>query len=403
MEITNIPIDKLNPATYNPRLDLKPEDKEYQDIKRSIIEFTLVEPLVINKDMTVIGGHQRLKVLKDLQYKEVPCIVVDLDKQKEKMLNIALNKISGDWDRVKIKDLILELDTGEYDITLTGWGQQEMEDLMTEFYIEEPKDDDIPELPKEPESKLGDLYQLGNHRILCGDATKKEDIEKLMNGEKADLVFTDPPYNIGFSYNQHKDKLKYDDYKNFCKRFFELLDCSKIIITPGPRNLGIWYEIMNVKDIGWAKEIIEDDEFEKDKIYDEGIWYKKNARSGASCFRLRLCEPIIFYGKFSKKRNYDIFEYTRIIKRELTEARKDAGAVTVAPGKPVKFMVDIIKSFSDRESIVKDVFLGNGTTLIACEKTKRTCYGLELDPLYCDVIIKRWEEYTNKKAVILNG
>ena len=137
MQITNIPIDKLKPAKYNPRLDLQPEDKEYQDIKRSITEFTLVEPLVINKDMTVIGGHQRLKVLKDLQYKEVPCIVVDLDKQKEKMLNISLNKISGDWDRVKIKDLLLELDTGEYDITLTGWGEQEIEDLMTEFHIEE--------------------------------------------------------------------------------------------------------------------------------------------------------------------------------------------------------------------------------------------------------------------------
>jgi len=133
MQITNIPIDKLKPAKYNPRLDLQPEDKEYQDIKRSITEFTLVEPLVINKDMTVIGGHQRLKVLKDLQYKEVPCIVVDLDKQKEKMLNIALNKISGDWDRPRLKDLLEELDSGEFDVNMTGWGEQEIEDLMTEF------------------------------------------------------------------------------------------------------------------------------------------------------------------------------------------------------------------------------------------------------------------------------
>jgi len=137
MQITNIAIDKLNPAKYNPRLDLKPEDKEYQDIKRSIVEFTLVEPLVVNKDMTVIGGHQRLKVLKDLQYKEVPCIVVDLDKQKEKMLNIALNKISGDWDRPRLKDLLEELDSGEFDVSLTGWGQQEIEDLMTEFHVED--------------------------------------------------------------------------------------------------------------------------------------------------------------------------------------------------------------------------------------------------------------------------
>ena len=137
MQITNIAIDKLNPAKYNPRLDLQPDDKEYQDIKRSIVEFTLVEPLVVNKDMTVIGGHQRLKVLKNLQYKEVPCIVVDLDKQKEKMLNISLNKISGGWDRSKLKDILEELDTGEFDVSLTGFGEQEIEDLMTEFHVEE--------------------------------------------------------------------------------------------------------------------------------------------------------------------------------------------------------------------------------------------------------------------------
>ena len=137
MQITNIPIDKLKPAKYNPRLDLQPEDKEYQDIKRSITEFTLVEPLVINKDMVIIGGHQRLKILKELNFTTVPCITVDLDKQKEKMLNIALNKISGDWDRIKLKDILEELDSGEYDITLTGWGEQEMEDLMTEFHVEQ--------------------------------------------------------------------------------------------------------------------------------------------------------------------------------------------------------------------------------------------------------------------------
>ena len=136
MEVINIAIDKLNPAEYNPRLNLQPEDKEYQDIKRSVVEFGLVEPLVVNKDMTVIGGHQRLKVLRELNFTTIPCTIVDLDKQKEKMLNIALNKISGDWDRPKLKDLLLELDSGEFDVTLTGWGEQEIEDLMTEFHVE---------------------------------------------------------------------------------------------------------------------------------------------------------------------------------------------------------------------------------------------------------------------------
>ena len=137
MEIVNIKIDKLKPAEYNPRLDLQPEDKEYQDIKRSIIEFGLVEPLVINKDMTVIGGHQRLKVLRDLNFTTIPCIIVDLDKQKERMLNIALNKISGYWDRAKLKDILEELDTGEFNVSLTGFGEQEIEDLMTEFHVED--------------------------------------------------------------------------------------------------------------------------------------------------------------------------------------------------------------------------------------------------------------------------
>jgi len=151
MEITNIAIDQLNPAKYNPRLDLKPEDKEYQDIKRSIVEFTLVEPLVINKDMTVIGGHQRLKVLKNLQYKEVPCIVVDLDKQKEKMLNIALNKISGDWDRPRLKDILLEIDTGEFDVNLTGFDEKEIETLMTQFHQDEYNTDfELPDGEKAP-------------------------------------------------------------------------------------------------------------------------------------------------------------------------------------------------------------------------------------------------------------
>lgn len=145
MEIVNIKIDKLNPAKYNPRLDLQPADKEYQDIKRSIVEFGLVEPLVINKDMTVIGGHQRLKVLRDLNFTTIPCITVDLNKQKEKMLNIALNKISGDWDRAKLKDLLEELDTGEFDVSLTGFGEQEIEDLMTEFHVENIDEKEVDE------------------------------------------------------------------------------------------------------------------------------------------------------------------------------------------------------------------------------------------------------------------
>lgn len=141
MEIINIKIEKLKPAKYNPRVNLQPNDKEYEDIKRSILEFGLVEPLVVNKDYTVISGHQRLKVLKERNWSLIPCIVVDFDKKKEKFANIALNKISGDWDVIKLKDILEELDTGESDMNLTGFGEFEIESLMTQFHIEE--DDEL--------------------------------------------------------------------------------------------------------------------------------------------------------------------------------------------------------------------------------------------------------------------
>ncbi len=137
MDIRKTKIDSLRPALYNPRKDLQPGDPEYQKIKRSIEEFGYVDPIIINKDMTVIGGHQRLKVLKEMGYTEIDCVVVDLDETKEKALNLALNKIQGEWDFFKLKDLLEELDTGEFDIEITGFDSKEIEDLMTQFYVED--------------------------------------------------------------------------------------------------------------------------------------------------------------------------------------------------------------------------------------------------------------------------
>jgi len=379
MEIVNIKIDKLKPAEYNPRLDLQPEDKEYQDIKRSIVEFGLVEPLVINKDMTVIGGHQRLKVLRDLNHTTIPCITVDLDKQKEKMLNIALNKISGDWDRAKLKDILEELDTGEFDVCLTGFGEQEIEDLMTEFHVE-PEEDDFDadkavEEAGEPICKRGDLWQLGEHRLLCGDATSREDVKRLMDGENNYSMLTDPPYNIGFNYKSIDDKKSDEDYKIFCISWFNMFKPKSLIFTPGPKNERYYPEPK-----------------------DEGIWIKRNATAGASCFYLRLAEPLLFYGEFKEKRNTDIFDYSTGFPNELKKTRQESGIIKdYAPVKSIPLWVELIKMLNNK--IVVDCFLGNGTTLIACEQLNRICYGMEIDPIYCDVIIKRWEQYTNKKAV----
>lgn len=201
MNIQKIQVNKLIPATYNPRKDLKPSDEEYIKIKNSIENFGFVSPLVINKDMTVIGGHQRLKVLIELGYTEIECIVVDLDKTSEKALNIALNKIQGDWDEEKLENLLKELKTENFDLELTGFNSEEINDLLDDFFETTEDEFDVDKAVEEiktPISKKGDIWILGNHRLMCGDSTSSEDVDNLINGETIDLCITDPPYNVNY-------------------------------------------------------------------------------------------------------------------------------------------------------------------------------------------------------------
>ena len=201
MNIQKIKIDKLIPATYNPRKDLKPGDAEYIKIKNSIENFGYVSPLIINKDMTVIGGHQRLKVLKELGFTELECIIVDLDKTKEKALNIALNKIQGDWDEEKIEALLQELKLDDFDTDLTGFDFDEVDEILKDVTGSKEDNFDIDsayEEIEEPTTKPGDIWILGNHRLMCGDSTHKDDIMRLMNNQDADMLLTDPPYNVDY-------------------------------------------------------------------------------------------------------------------------------------------------------------------------------------------------------------
>jgi ParB-like chromosome segregation protein Spo0J len=170
MEIQKIDINKLIPATYNPRKDLKPNDEEYIKIKNSIINFGYVEPIIINRDFTVIGGHQRLKVLKELNYEKIECIVVDLDKTQEKALNIALNKISGEWNTEKLENLLQELLQENFDVNLTGFDSEEIDNILNEYLDTEEDEFDIDEAIneiQEPITKPGDIWILGRHRLMC--------------------------------------------------------------------------------------------------------------------------------------------------------------------------------------------------------------------------------------------
>lgn len=202
MLIKQLPISDLTPAEYNPRKDLKPGDKEYEKLKRSLQEFGYVEPVIWNEQTGhVVGGHQRLKVLADLGHDTVDCVVVELDEAREKALNVALNKISGDWDESKLALLIADLDSSDFDAELTGFDDTEIQALIGSLDEDDVTDDDF-DLSAALEAaafvERGDVWTLGRHRLVCGDATTPGDVEVLMDGARANLVLTDPPYNVAF-------------------------------------------------------------------------------------------------------------------------------------------------------------------------------------------------------------
>lgn len=213
---------------------------------------------------------------------------------------------------------------------------------------------------------------------MCGDATKREDVEKLMAGKKANMVFTDPPYNVKLKYKSYQDNKTREEYREFCSKFFENLKSfsnSRIIITPGSVNVGMWDTIEN--------------------FYDMGAWIKTNANTHGFSTHFKCFEPILFWGKYKRKRKNDIYEYN------LKIFKTDEALEYHSCPKPMALMLDLVENFSERNQIVLDIFGGSGSTLIACEQLNRKCYMCEIDEKYCDVIIQRWENYTKLKAIKL--
>ena len=233
MIFQKIQISKINPAPYNPRKDLKPGDREYEILQRSIEEFGLVDPLIWNKRTGhLVGGHQRFKIILSMGIKDVDVSVVDLDEEKEKALNIALNKISGTWDLSQLKEVLVDLDSHNFDLELTGFSEFDLKDMID--YDSDPKnregEDEAPPLPKKPITKHGDLYVLGQHRLLCGDSTKLEDVSRLMGNKKAFLLSTDPPYGVSFQGAKYNPRAKsWDVIENDDKRGSDLENFLKSV------------------------------------------------------------------------------------------------------------------------------------------------------------------------------
>ena len=386
MEWKTLSVDALRPAAYNPRKKLKAGDKEYEKIKNSILEFGYVEPIIVNYDMTVIGGHQRLTVLKDLGYTEVQCVVVHIeDEHKVKALNVALNKITGAWNEQLLADLLVDLQSVDFNTDLTGFEAPEIEQLFSKVHNKDIKEDDFDveeELKNPPISRKGDIWLLGRHRVICGDSTLPETYTKLMEGRRANLVLTDPPYNVNVE--ETAGKIQNDNMPD--EDFYKFLFAAFVNMEQNMENDASIY-VFHAD----SKGLIFRQAFHDAGFYLSGccIWKKNALVLGRSPYQWQH-EPCLFGWKVGGKHQwYSDRKQTTIWEYDRPKSSKDHPTM-----KPVALMAYPIQNSCMSNCIVLDPFLGSGSTLIACEETGRICYGVELDEKFCDVIVKRYVEKT---------
>ena len=374
----------LLPADYNPRKDLKPGDAEYEKLKRSIEQFGYVEPVIWNKTTgRVVGGHQRLKVLMDMGITEVECVVVEMDESQEKALNIALNKISGDWDKDKLALLIADLQGADFDVSLTGFEPAEIDDLFKDTLKDGIKDDEFDvdtELQKPTFSKVGDVWSLGRHRLVCGDSTKAETYDLLMGGVKANLVITDPPYNV--NYEGSAGKIKNDNMAD--EAFYNfLLDAYTQMHSAMADDASIYVFHADTEGLNFRRA------FADAGFYLSGccIWKKQSLVLGRSPYQWQH-EPCLYgWKKNGKHQWYTGRKETTIW--EFDKPKKNGDHPTM---KPIPLLAYPIMNSTMSNAVVLDPFGGSGSTLITCEQTDRICYTIELDEKFCDVIVKRYIE-----------
>lgn len=386
MEWKTLSVDALRPAAYNPRKKLKAGDKEYEKIKNSILEFGYVEPIIVNYDMTVIGGHQRLTVLKDLGYTEVQCVVVHIeDEHKVKALNIALNKITGAWNEQLLADLLVDLQSVDFNTDLTGFEAPEIEQLFSKVHNKDIKEDDFDveeELKNPPISRKGDIWLMGRHRVICGDSTLPVTYTKLMEGRRANLVLTDPPYNVNVE--ETAGKIQNDNMPD--EDFYKFLFAAFVNMEQNMENDASIY-VFHAD----SKGLIFRQAFHDAGFYLSGccIWKKNALVLGRSPYQWQH-EPCLFGWKVGGKHQwYSDRKQTTIWEYDRPKSSKDHPTM-----KPVALIGYPIQNSCMSNCIVLDPFLGSGSTLIACEETGRICYGVELDEKFCDVIVKRYVEKT---------
>lgn len=396
MKIEAIQTEKLIPYARNSRTH---SDEQISQIMASIKEFGFTNPVLIDEDGGIIAGHGRTVAAQRLQMKTVPCIrLTHLTPAQKKAYVIADNKLSlnAGWDNEMLKVELSELRDEDFNLSLTGFSDEELNELLAQAVTEGLVDEDqVPEVPEEPKTRLGDIYKLGRHRLMCGDSTSIDAVDRLMDGKKADLVFTDPPYNqntqrggggeLGKQLRAQSDKIEF-----ICD-----FDPSEFLnVLPSVFVEGMNAYIFCNKDLlpdylTWAKN--------SDYSFWVLVWKKEGGIPINSAHRPDIEYLLVFRKKSIFNSGLKGINYSRLL--EVNRAR-DGLHPTM---KPVQLIENQLQIGSNTNSIVVDLFGGSGSTLIATEKTGRNCYMMELDPKYCDVIVKRWEDFTGQKAELVDG
>jgi DNA modification methylase len=397
--IEEIPVEDLSVYVNNSRTH---STEQVKQISNSIKEFGFTNPLLIDKNKEIIAGHGRLMAAKQLGLDKVPCIELsNLSEKQKKAYVIADNQLAlnAGWNESILSMEIGDLSDNDFDISLLGFNDLDLNKYLLKEFEGLTDEDETPEPPEEPITKLGNIWKLGKHKLICGDSTAEDTFKNLFNDNKADLIFTDPPYNVDYSGRGENDlgKIKNDNmsendfidflYKNFnlMSDYLKPLGCIYVCHSDSHSKPKIAFEINFDKFFKKSSTI---------------IWDKGNAGMGWQDYRSQH-EPILYGWKegqgkhsfYGDRKNTSIWN----VKRDNVAGYKHPTQ------KPVALSQKAVLNNSKEDDIIFDSFLGSGSTLIACEKTNRKCYGIELDPKYCDVIMKRWENFTGKKAELENG
>ena len=420
LKIISVPISELNAATYNPR---KISDDAFEQIKESIRRFGLLGPVIVNsapnRKNIIVGGHQRVKAAKELGFEKIPVLYVKIPSEaKEKELNLRLNRNTGEFDMELLKefDIDLLLDVGFDDIDLQEIWDDSLEIEDDDFDVEE----ELKEI-KEPFVKEGDLYALGKHRLVCGDSTKPETLQTLLGYTKVSFVTMDPIYNIGLDYSNGigtrgkyggtkvKDNKSPEDYKNFLKTCIQ----NTVAFTTPNTHFFCWND---ERQIGLVQQIYEEVGIQNKRVC---LWLKNSQMSTPQVAISKVYEPCI-YGTRGEPflSNYHT-AFTEVMNKELgtgnrlhgdvldlfsiwLEKRLPSASYSHPTEKPPSLYERAIRRCTKPGDVILELFGGSGSVLIAAEQLKRTCFLVELDPLFCSLILLRHENLTGQKATKLN-